>query len=54
MSVMTNEGNITRVTADVILTGVSKEDTGVYECTVRNLLKTSATSITLIVQCKYD
>ena len=32
MSMSTNEGNVTRVTVDLILTSLSREDTGYYEC----------------------
>ena len=52
MSLSTNEGNVTRVTVDLIFTGAYREDTGVYECSVSNLLKSVAISITLIIQCK--
>ena len=51
MSMSTNEGNITRVTVDLIITNVSREDTGVYECTVSNLLNIVATTISLTIQC---
>ena len=49
MSMSTNEGNIT---VDLIFTGAYREDTGMYECSVSNLLKSVAISITLIIQCK--
>ena len=48
----TNEGNITRVTVDLILTRASREDTGVYECSVSNPLNGNAVNVTVIVQCK--
>ena len=51
MSMSTNEGNITRVTVDLLITEVFTEDTGVYECSVSNLLNTVTRSISLIVQC---
>ena len=51
MSMSTNEGNVTRVTVDLILTRVSREDTGVYECSVSNLLDIVAESTNMIVQC---
>ena len=53
MSMSTNEGNVTRVTVDLMLTRVSREDTGVYECSVSNLLNNVTRNITLIVQCTY-
>ena len=51
VSMLTNEGNITRVTVQLILTRVLKEDTGVYECSVSNHLNSVARSINVIVQC---
>ena len=50
-SMSTNEGNVTRVTVDLIFTGAYREDTGVYECSATNLLNNAARSISLIVQC---
>ena len=51
MSLSTNEGNITRVTVDLLITEIFREDTGVYECSVSNLLNTATRNISLIVQC---
>ena len=53
MSMSTNEGNVTRVTVDLIFTGAYREDTGVYECTVSNLLNSVTQDTALIIQCKY-
>ena len=53
MSMSTNEGNVTRVTVDLIFTGAYREDTGVCECLVGNLLNTVTRRTTLVVQCKY-
>ena len=47
----TNEGNITRVTVDLIFNGTYREDTGVYECLASNLLNKATRMIPLIVQC---
>ena len=51
MSMSTNEGNVTRVTVDLIFTGVYREDTGVYECSVNNILNNISRNISLTVQC---
>jgi len=53
MSMSTNEGNVTRVTVDLILTRVYREDTGIYQCSVSNLLNTVTRNISFIVQCMY-
>ena len=51
MSMLTNEGNVTNITVDLIFTGTYREDTGVYECSVSNLLNYVTRNISLIVQC---
>ena len=51
MSMSTNEGNVTRVTVDLFITNVSREDTGDYECIATNLLNNVTRKISLIVQC---
>ena len=51
MSMSTNDGNVTNVTVDLIFTGAYREDTGVYECSVSNLLNYVTRSISLTVQC---
>ena len=53
MSMSTNEGNVTRVTVDLILTSASREDTDVYECLANNILNNATRNISLIVQCTY-
>ena len=50
MSLLANVGNITKVTVDLIYTGVHRNDTGIYECSVSNLLDDVARNITLILQ----
>ena len=53
MSMLTNEGNVTNITVDLIFTGTYREDTGVYECSVSNLLNTVTRIINLTIQCMY-
>ena len=47
----TNEGNVTNVTVDLIFTGAHRDDTGVYKCSVSNLLNSVQRNAILIVQC---
>ena len=51
MSMSTNEGNVTNVTVDLIFAGAYRKDTGVYECSVSNLLNYVTRRISLTVQC---
>ena len=53
MSMSTNEGNVTNITVDLIFTGAYREDTGVYECSVSNLLNSVSESVNLTIQCAY-
>ena len=53
MLMSTNEGNVTRVTVDLVFTGVYRDDTGVYECLSSNLLNIVTRSVLLTVQCMY-
>jgi len=53
MSVLTNEGNITRITEDLILTRAYRQNTGIYECSVSNILNIVTRNTILIVQCTY-
>ena len=51
MSMLTNEGNVTNVTVDLIFTGTFRDDTGVYKCSVSNLLNDVTRNVSLTVQC---
>ena len=51
MSMSTNEGNVTRVTVDLIFSRAYREDTGIYECSVSNLLNAVTGNISITVQC---
>ena len=52
MTMLTNEGNVTNVTVDLIFTGTYRDDTGVYECSVSNLLNAVTRDVSLVIQCK--
>ena len=51
MPMLINEGIVTNVTADLIITDAYREDTGVYECFVNNSLSSDTRNFSLIVQC---
>ena len=53
ISTSTNEGNVTRVTVDLIFTVTYRDDTGIYECLVSNILNTITRNVSLIIQCTY-
>ena len=53
MSMSTNEGNVTRVTLNLLLTTIYREDTGIYMCSASNLLNNATRKVTLVVQCMY-
>ena len=53
MSMSTNKGNVTRVIVDLIFTGTYRDDTGVYECLVSNLLNAVSGNVSLTVQCTW-
>ena len=54
MSLSTNKGNVTRVTVNLVFTGILREDTGVYECLVSNLLNDVTGNVSLTVQCTFN
>ena len=47
----TNEGNVTRVTVDLTISGAYREDTADYMCSASNLLNRVTRNVSLIVQC---
>ena len=51
MSMLTNKGNVTNVTVDLIFTGTYREDSGVYECSVSNVLNNDTRRNNLTIQC---
>ena len=53
MLMSTTEGNVTRVIVDLTFTQANRNDTGVYECTVWNLLNAESATTPLVVRCTY-
>ena len=51
MSMSTNEGNVTRVTVDLTLSGAYREDTANYMCSASNILNRVTRNVSIIVQC---
>ena len=45
--------NVTTTTVSLIVTGVSREDSGEYRCLVSNRVGDDNRTINLVVQCKY-
>ena len=54
VSVPTGYGNVTRVSANLIITNTSREDTGVYMCSANNSIGSDDSNISFTVQCKLD
>ena len=52
VSVPTGYGNVTRVSVNLTITNVSREDTGVYMCSANNSVGSDSKSINITVQCK--
>lgn len=46
-------GNLTRVIVDLIMTNVSREDTGVYMCLASNPLNTEIRRVNITVECEF-
>ena len=51
MSNSSNQNNVTRVTAELIVTRALREDTGVYICTVSSQQRNITANVSLTVQC---
>ena len=51
-STLTNNGNVTRVSLNLTITNVSREDTGVYSCSATNSIGSHRINVSITVQCK--
>ena len=52
VSVPTGYGNVTRVSVNLTITNVSREDTGVYTCSANNSIGSDSSNVSITVQCK--
>ena len=53
VSVPTGYGNVTRVSVNLTITNASREDTGVYTCSVNNSIGSDNKDLSITVQCKF-
>ena len=50
----TGVGNVTSVSVELIVTGATKADTGLYRCSVSNTVGNDTdVTVTITIQCKY-
>jgi len=48
----TGVGNVTSVSVELMVTGAMRVDTGMYTCSVSNILNSISRNINITVQCK--
>ena len=53
VSTPTGNGNVTRVSVNLTIMSISREDTGVYVCSANNFIGSDSTSVSVTVQCKF-
>jgi len=53
ISILTGNGNITRVSINLTMVNASREDTGVYTCFANNSVGYDIISASITVQCKF-
>jgi len=53
VSVPTGNGNVTRVSVNLMIPNASREDTGVYTCSANNSIGSDNRSVSITVQCKF-
>ena len=52
VSVPTANGNVTRVSVNLTISNISREDTGVYTCSANNSIGSDNRNVSITVQCK--
>ena len=53
VSVPAGYGNVTRVSVNLTITNVSREDTGVYMCSANNSIGNDSKIINITIQCEF-
>ena len=53
VSVPSGYGNVTRVSINLTITSVSREDTGMYTCSANNSIGSDNKDLSITVQCKF-
>ena len=53
INIPTGYGNVTRVSVNLTIINASREDAGVYTCSVNNSIGSDNTNVNITVQCKY-
>ena len=53
VSVPTGYGNVTKVSVNLTITNVYKEDAGVYTCSANNSIGSDNRNVSITVQCKF-
>ena len=48
----TGVGNVSSVSAELMVIGAMREDSGMYRCSANNSVNSTTTNITITVQCK--
>ena len=54
VSVLTGNGNVTRVSVNLTITNAYREDTGAYMCSATNYIGSDNKTVTITVQCKFE
>ena len=49
----TGVGNVTSVSVELMVIGAMRVDTGMYRCSVNNIVNNTTRNIVLTIQCKY-
>ena len=53
VSVLTGNGNVTRVSVNLTITNAYREDSGVYACSASNSIGSDDRIISITIQCKF-